>query len=540
MPVSRPTRVMRGSISAVCALAGLSLAADFAMAATPADTLVVAANLDAIVTFDIGRVAEAQTNEILASVCDPLFRLGLNDSSVVEPMVAEAWEVSGDGKELTVTLREGVIFPSGRLVTAADVVFTLHRLLELDGGSASLLKQWGFSAEERDTQIVAMDDRRVRFTLQEAWSPDLVISAAFTGVAGYVLDAEEVKARAADGDNSTGWLQNRTACAGPFSLATWNASEVVVLEKNEDYWGDEPRLNRIVFQHVPESGAQRLLLENDDIDVALGLNAADLAAIDATEGKRVERALINILDYITFNAEDPLAGNPKIWEALRNLIDYEAIHETIYAYGGVPRNVPVPIGAAYALSQEEGVLYSLDLDRARELIAEAGYPDGFTIGLNVGTNAGIAPIATTIQENAAKVGINVEITQRTQAEHTSRYRSRDFQAHIHAWLSTYPDADSMLSRLAFNPDNSLEANNNSYPTWRASWIDQEMNDMVLQARLERDPTRRAELYREIQLRHAANSPFVIFSQRVRNVAVNDVVSAIPLNSFVVNFARAEK
>jgi peptide/nickel transport system substrate-binding protein len=540
MTRSQADGASRGLKVAVLSLAVSMFSLTSAPAATPPDTLVVAANLDAVVTFDVGRVAEAQTNEILTSVCDPLFRLSPTDSSLVEPMLAEGWEVSSDGLALTVTLREQARFATGRRVASKDVVFTLHRLLELDGGSATLLKEWGFTAADRNQQIVALDDRRVRFALKEPWSPDLVVSAALTGVSGWVLDSETVAGRVRNSDNATGWLQNNTACAGPFRLTIWNASEVIVLERNQTYWRAQPKINRIVFQHVPESGAQRLQLQRGDVDVALGLNAADLAAVERGPNTRVERAKIHILDFLLFQAEDQVVRNPKVWEAFRYLIDYKAIHDTIYAYGGIPRNVPVPIGATHALSEGEGLLYRLDLDRARALLAEAGYSNGLTISLNVGTNPGIAPIATTIQENAARVNVNVQINQRSQAEHTRRFRERAFQAHIHAWLSTYPDADSMLSRLAFNPDNRLEANHNAYPTWRASWIDPELNEMVRAARFERVPARRAEMYREIQLRHAKSSPFLIFSQRVRNVAIARSVTSIPINSFVVTFSEVTK
>ena len=119
-----------------------------AQAATPKDTLVMAWNLDALITFDPAQIAEIYGNDIARNVCDPLIEFDLDDASKIVNKTAESWSVSPDGLKLTIKLRPDLKFPSGKKATAHDLVWSMHRTLHLGFGASANLTQWGFSKEK--------------------------------------------------------------------------------------------------------------------------------------------------------------------------------------------------------------------------------------------------------------------------------------------------------------------------------------------------------------------------------------------------------
>lgn len=140
------------------------------------------------------------------------------------------------------------------------------------------------------------------------------------------------------------FLGTNTACVGPYSLRQWNAGDVVVLEANETYHGEAPAIPRWIIRHVPEAGAQRLLLEQGDIDVARDLGAENLGALDGAEGVRVESTPKHQLFYMGFDSGQERFADPRVRLAFKPLLDYAGLADTVMAYDGMPRASVVPLG----------------------------------------------------------------------------------------------------------------------------------------------------------------------------------------------------
>ncbi|MEM8851649.1 MAG: ABC transporter substrate-binding protein, partial [Pseudomonadota bacterium] len=200
----------------------------------------------------------------------------------------------------------------------------------------------------------------------------------------------------------------------------------------------------------------------------------------------------------------------------------------------------VPLGAFGALDEEAGQPFALDLDKARALLEEAGYGDGFSARLFVGTLPYVAPLAQHLQENAAKVGIDLSIEQMANAQLFSSFRGRDFDTIMLAWQTSVPHAHGMLSRHAINPDNSDEANLTMFPTWRASWFDEEFNARVDEALFEKDEAKQIELYEQLQRDHMERGPFAYLFQMLDTAALSGTVTDWPWNAFRVYYASVEK
>ena len=515
------------------------------LAATPRDALVMAWNLDALITLDPAQIGEVNGNDIIVgNVCTPLVNYDPADVSRIVPGTAERWAVSEDGLTLTFTMRGDLKFPDGRAATAADAAWSMQRAVLLGYGNSANLTQWGFTKEKITEQIRATDDRTVVVTMDKPYPTTLILSAAFASNVAVTLDrqAAEKGARTVDGRSDLGNAVFKTnpVCVGPYRVTRWDANDVVVLERNDNYFGPKPNLRRVIIRHVPESSAERLLLEKGDVDVARLLSTDDLKALEANKDIRIEQTPMHGLSYLAMNTNDPVLASPKVREAIRYLVDYEGLGRTILAYQGMPRASLVPDGAFGALNRMAGQPFSLDLARAKQLLDEAGYPNGFTKKLILSANSISPNIAQHVASNAAKVGVTLELEQMADANLFTRGRNREFELQLVAWQANYPDADAMVYRHAVNPDKRAEAKLTMYPVWRTGWQDLSINEQAAAARMEPDPAKRAAMYAAIQEFMMHNGPAAFLYQTVRPIAVRTSVKGFVISPFFVNYGSASK
>ncbi len=536
-------KAVRTGALALAAAGALGLAAG-AQAATPRDALVMAWNLDALITFDPAQIAEVNGNDIIRNVCEPLVNYDLNDVSKIVPSTAESWTVSDDGLTLTFKLRADLKFPDGRTATAKDAAWSMHRVVMLGFGNSANFTQWGFTRDKIEQQITAADDRTLVVKMDRPYPVGLILSAMFASGSTGILDSEfgtkNAKVTEGRSDYGNAAFKTNPICVGPYRVTRWNTNEVVILQRNDNYWGEKPKLARVIIRHVPESAAERLLLEKGDIDVARLLNTDDLKALAGNPAVHVEQTVMHGFGYLAFNASDPILGNPKVREAFRYLIDYDGLGKTILEYQGAPRASLVPEGAFGALDKAAGQPFRLDLDRAKALLAEAGYPNGFSKKFILSANSFNPSLAQHVASNAAKVGIKLELEQMADANLFTRARSRDFEVLQIGWGAGYPDADSMISRHAVNPDNRAEAKLAQYPSWRSSWQDTKINAMADAAKMERDPAKRIAMYHQIQEFMLHNGPMAYIYQTIRPIAVRKEVTGFAITPFNVAYRTAGK
>ncbi len=526
------------------ALVGLALAAGAmpwaAQAETPPDSLVMAWNIDAISTFDPAQIGEVVTNEIIQNTCDSLVDFDPKDESKIIPLLAKSWDVSADRMTITFHLHDGLVFPSGDKGSAQDLAWSLQRVVLLGFGNSATLTEYGFTKDNVKQRITAPDDNTLVMKFDKPYPTNLVLQAIAANDVAITLDKALVEKNAVGDDMGNKYLTTHTACIGPYQLTRWNAGEGLVLQANENYYGTKPKLQRILIRHVAETGTQRLLLTQGDVDIARDLAPDDLRDLDKSGKVDIEKVLKPQLFFWTFNAEDPIFKNEKVRLAMRYLIDYQGLASTVMPYLGVPRASFVQLGAFGALDKAQGQPFKLDLAKAKQLLTEAGYPNGFSAKIYIGTLPHSAPIAQNTQANAAKIGVKLSIESMANAQLFSRVRGREFQSAMMAWQTSVPDAYGNASRLVANPDNSKEAKKTQYPSWRASYFDPAMNAQVNQALLEPDEQKRIALYHTLQEEQMQKGPFAIMFQMYNTAGLNKNVKDWTWNGFRVYYADASK
>ena len=289
---------------------------------------------------------------------------------------------------------------------------------------------------------------------------------------------------------------------------------MITLERNEDYWRRKLAMKRIVVRHVPEAGAQRLMLEQGDVDYAADIDPADFKALAANPAVRIDSRTSLGISYMMLNMNDPRFKNPKVAEAFRYLWDYKGLEESLVKGWGVTRQSPVPEGVFGGLPKDF-MPYKLDLDRAKKLLAEAGYPNGFSAEFIVLNNFPYPDLAQHLQQNAEKVGVKLKITQMIGAQLYQRARARKYELYMAGYGFNYPDANNVFLRFGWNTDNSDASKETISIAWRAGWDPgQAFNDMIRAAQVERDQAKRRAMYEELQKRYLAQSPIIHLFQRL--------------------------
>ncbi len=493
-------------------LAAMLLAAG-AHAATPKNTLVTAKDIADLITLDPAEVFELSGGEVIANIYDCLMMYEPEDLTTLVGGVAESWDVSADGKVITFTIRPGLTFHSGNPVTAEDVVFSLRRVVKLNKTPSFIVTQFGWTPENVDSLVVVEGDK-AKITIAEEFSPGLVLNAFSAGI-GSIVDKETVLSHEKDGDLGYGWLKTNSAGSGPFKLKTWKANELVTLESFADYRHGEPAMKRVIVRHVAEPSAQRLMVEKGDVDITRDLTPDQIKGIAGNADLEVDANPKSALMYLAANAAHPIVGDPRVSKALRYLVDYEGMAGSFLAGQQRVHQAVWPSGLWGALDETP---YSLDVDAAKALLAEAGHQDGFKIRLDTLTSSPFPEVAQSIQSTLAKAGIEVEIITAEGKTLWPMYRARKHELILARWSPDYTDPHSNVDAFARNPDNRPEAKLTGVLAWRNSWQDENMNAMVVAARNEPDLARREQRYHEIQRSLQENSPYVVMFQQTEQVA----------------------
>lgn len=505
--------------SAVLGLTCSLLVVPVAIAETPANMLVIANRIDDITTLDPAESFEFAGSDVSRNVYMKLVNFDpMNLDAGYQPEIAESWIVSDDKRSITFTIREGLKFHSGNPVRAEDVEFSLRRAVILNKTPSFILTQFGFTAENVGETIVASGNT-VTITTDKPYATSFVLNC-LTAVIGGIVDKEVVMMHDKDGDLGNEWLKTNTAGSGAYTLVSWKPNESVTLKSNPDYYRGAPSMERVIVRHVQESASQRLLLERGDIDIARNLNPEDVAGARAGSGIKIEEELKGRLMYISLNQKHPELSKPQVRQAFKYLIDYEGMKNSFLTGQYTIHQNFLP--ATYLGASSDNP-FTLDIEKAKALLKEAGVPEGLEIEAGVREAQDRIEIGQTVQNALAQAGIKLNLTVATAKQTLARYRARELDVYIGAWGPDYPDPHTNAGTFAYNPDNSDEANATGLLAWRNAWNPGDLTARVDDAVIENDRDVRAEMYKKIQADFRDTSPFIVMFQQIEQSALRDYV-----------------
>ncbi|MFD2761436.1 ABC transporter substrate-binding protein [Lentibacillus juripiscarius] len=435
--------------------------------------------------LDPSKVTDGESIYVTNQIFDPLVRYK-EESTEVKPALATEWDTSDDGLVWTFQLRDDVTFHDGTDFTAEDVVYNFERWTT-SGDFSYYAYMFGSTEEDMGgiiEKVEATDDYEVQFTLSEPNAPFLqTLAMPPFGIAS----PEAIEEYGED------FFKNPVG-TGPFIFEEWVADDRITLTRNDDYFGETAKVDKVIFRTIPDNGARFLELQAGSIDMMKGLNPQDIQTAEDDDSLQVIRRPSMNVSYMAFNTskEGPMSEK-LVRQAINLAIDKEELM-TLYEGIGKPAKNPLPPSLwGYNDNIED---YGYDVEQAKKLLAEAGYADGFEVTLH--TFANPRPYmpqpkvtAQAIQEMLKDVNINVDVIVNDWDTHTSG-EDTSYDMKFLGWTGDNGDPDNFLYVLLDKDNANASAGN------VALYKSDEVHDLLKAAQTEMDQDKRIEYYMEAQ------------------------------------------
>ncbi len=493
-----------------------------AAAETPKDVVIMALQIDDIISLDPQESFEFSSNEVTGNIYEKLIHPDLKDPTKLMPELAEKWETSSDGLTTTFHLVTGRKFASGNPVTAEDVVFSLTRAVTLNKAPAFIISQLGFTKDNIAERITAPDPQTVVMKLTEKFAPTFLFYCLSANV-GCIVDKKTVMSHETAGDMGNAWLKTNSAGSGPFTLRAWRASESVALDANPNA-AHAPKAKRVLILHRPDSSAQFLALQKGDIDIARNLSPEQIKTIEANPSFSTIKASKASVLFLAMNQTNANLAKPQVRQAIKWAIDYKAIATNITPNIFVEQQAFLPKGLPGALTD---LPFSKNVEKAKALMKEAGLENGFEITLDCQNVSPYADIAQALQADFAAIGIKLNILPAEFRQVITKTRARKHELALSRWSSDYMDPNSNAQTFCENVDNGDDAKDRTL-AWRSTWQNKELTERAIAAVREQDADRRVRAYERLQGDLQESGPFAILLQQVEIAASRKGVTGLEI------------
>lgn len=443
------------------------------------DTLVFAMNTD-VQSMDPQIQNDTTSEQVVKMLYNTLLKF--EDDGTVVGDLAESWSVSEDKLTWTFNLKQGVKFHNGKELTSADVKATFDRALNAEAGglrTTEIIKMF--------TAVEAPDPYTVTITTDGPYGP---MESLMCNMSLGIMDADYIEQYGLDlgtsveGENGT----------GPFKVVSWERDQEIVVERFDDYFGTPAKLQTVVYTVIPEAASRVIALETGEVDVIDKPTDEDLARLEAdTENFTVLRKPTISQRLFRFGCNDPIISNTKVRQAIVYAIDRQAIIDALFTGSAYPSTAPLaPVTFGYSNLGE----IEQDLELAKSLLAEAGYPDGFDTKI-VTTERyqnGIE-LAEIISQQLAEIGINAEIEVWEWSALSASWNgitADEFDQPIFIMGAgpSMRDADGGLRGLYTTSETGLNDRNYGF------YSNAEVDALIEQGMQETDQQKRVEIYKE--------------------------------------------
>jgi peptide/nickel transport system substrate-binding protein len=472
---------------------------------------------------------------ILSNIYDTLL-LPTDDGKGVEPGLASEWKVADDGTSVTLTLRDGIKFSDGTPITAEDVQWSLKRAANPDNGI------WGFLLAS--VQDVLIEDDKTIFLQLKQPDPSIVSALSVFNTQILPKHAFEAAPGSTDEEKAKAYAEHPVS-SGPFVLESWQRGSEMRLVRNPNYWrqGEDgqplPYLDGITFQVIPEDATRILKIKAGELDGAEFVPYSRVSELQADPDLQMVLFPSTRVQYVTLNVRPQLNGqdnplaNEKVRQAMNYAVDKDAIIQVVTHGVGSP--MTSYMSTATPLHVGDTPLYPVDVEKAKQLMKEAGFENGFSTTLLVlAGNQDEIGMATALQQMWGQIGIKLELQQVDNATRTDQYRAGTFTMRLSAWTNDIADPNQITSYFAYSP--TIDA-------LHTGWKNDEVDKLFEASQKEIDATKRAEQYARIQEIYNATGPIVPLYQTPYPVVLRKNVKGfvqIPLGNNIFAETYLEK
>ena len=419
------------------------------------------------------------------------------DITSFKPGIAKSWTESDDKLTWTFQLDENAKFANGEPVTAEDVKYTFERCKARPNG------EFVYSLTNIET-IETPDEHTVIFHLSKHCNIFLQLVEMYPFG---ITDKSQVDEHGDD------WLTANTAGSGPYEITKYENATEVVLTRRTDYWGEAPANNSIIYKKVAEVSNRQLMLEKGDVDMALDLAEKDLDALSQKEGIVVQTNPSVKIVYLAMNCNVAPFDNKLVRQAMAYAMPYESmVNDVMYGRANRMSSSYIP---AIMTGHADGYAYEQDMEKAKALLTEAGYPDGFTFDLTLGSGfQDWEDDAVLIQAALKEIGVTMNIKKVERAQFLDMIQEKNVAAFITRFISFVNDP-GYISGMLLNSTGDFNYYNYS---------SKEFDELFEKAQDTLDENEMLDYYKQMQELIKEDAPITGFYEYGFTMCFSDQVS----------------
>ncbi|WP_066504077.1 ABC transporter substrate-binding protein [Abyssisolibacter fermentans] len=472
-------------------------------------TLIYARGADST-ALDPAYVSDGESAKVIVNIYEGLVRYK-DGSTEIEPALATDWKVSDDGKEYVFNLRKDVKFHDGTPFNADAVVFSVERQLPPNRTSDMPYASFTYGEVEK---VEKVDEYTVKFTLKDKYTPFLANMAM-------ALAAPIACPNGKD-------LSSNPIGTGPFKFVKWDKGQAITLEKNEDYWGEKAKVDKVIFKITKENSVRASELIAGSVDIIDGVAPNDVKQLEDNKLNVLKQNGMNI-NYMAFNCSREPFNDPKLREALSHAIDREELVKYLYqgyselASSYMPSFIP---GYNDAVKP-----YEYDTEKAKQMLKELGKEDLEVKMICYSNPRPYNPVgqklAEAVQNYLSQVGVKATIDVYPWKEYKQKATQGEGDILFFGWIGDNGDADNFLSLL---DSKEISSSLNS-----AMYSSEEIDELLAEAKTMTNGEERNKVYEKVQEILTKDAPWLPISHATDMAAYTNDIKGFKLHPTGVVF-----
>lgn len=449
-------------------------------------------------TLDPQKSIDTVSNHVIDAIFEPLVKMDIDGN--IQPALATSWERIDDCT-LLFHLREGVKFHNGDILTPEDVKYSLEK------GAKSPQTSYLLNMIK---EVEIVDKNSVKVITSYPFGA--LLRHLSTAAASIV----NKKAATLAGEE---FFKNPVG-TGAFTLEDWIVGDRITLNVFKDYWGEKPKVEKVIFRSIPEVSNRMIALETEEIDASFDIGIMDREALINHKDLTLVEVESSAQLYLSFDQTNPLFKDIRVRQAISYAVDNKILAEAVFRGSASPANSPLPKAVA---GHKDVDYYEQNIELAKKLLAEAGYPDGFPLKLWVNDESTRVDMCVIIQEQLKKIGIDVEIEVFEWGTFITKTLEHNKPLFLFSWNGSTGDADGILYPLFHSSQRDVSAN-------RSNYISSEVDKLLDSARTSVNEEERVALYEKAQEEIQKDLPHYTLVYTKLNMGVNKKVKGLTLSS----------
>lgn len=518
----KPPRLLALAVLAVFALSLIAGCGGKEAAQTEKGTTLVFAQGSDPRGLDPAFVDDGESAKVIVNVFENLVQYKPG-STEIQPGLATEWESSPDGKVWTFKLRQGVKFHDGTPFNAEAVKFSVERQLPPNRTDDMPYASFVFGQVDK---VEVVDEYTVKFILKEPYAPFLANMAMC--LAAPIVSPAAVKKYGDD------FIEHPVG-TGPFKFVKWDKGQQIVLERNNEYWGEKAKVDKLVFKFTKENAVRASELMTGAVDAMDGVDPNDVKRLEEAGMKVIKDPGMNI-NYFAFFCNKKPFDNPKLRQAVSMAINRDNL--TNYLYQGFAQTANGPLPSFMPGYDPNLKPLPYDPEKAKALLKECGYDEAHPLKITIMAYTNPRPynpvggekLAAAIQADLLKVGVQSEIKTYPWKEYKDAlFKAEDGDCFVYGWIGDNGDPDNFLSLLDSNEiAGSLNA---------AKYANPRVDQLLKEGRREMDPAKRAKIYSDLQKIILEDAPWVYLTHATMLAAYRPEVQGFAVHPTGVIFFK---